>query len=243
MSDHHYIRRAILGAIAVAPFLSLRAFAAQQSVGASPLGQAGANGPQGAGGQQGQPEMPMPFHEVPKPVIEDAYSVLEFFSFGCSFCMQYNAQFAAWGKSLPKEFRFEKVPVISTREDMAMAMGYYAALEAAPGQTEPFMESLFRQRNTMGSVYDARAVGSWLAQACTEANIPRDRYKSVLGQDRILKKATKAAQRIPRYNIEVTPTVAIGGRFLVTPDHVQGNYGMLFELSNGLVSKIWKPNA
>jgi thiol:disulfide interchange protein DsbA len=46
-----------------------------------------------------------------------------------------------------------------------------------------------------------------------------------------------AWRRLVAYRVGCTPSVAIGGRFVITPDNTNGDQAMFYQLANGMVSK------
>lgn len=46
-----------------------------------------------------------------------------------------------------------------------------------------------------------------------------------------------AFDKLVSYRIDATPSIAIGGRYVITPDNTNGDQELFFKLANGMVSK------
>ncbi|MBE7540581.1 MAG: DsbA family protein [Rhodocyclaceae bacterium] len=179
------------------------------------------------------PDMDMPYQTV--SVHEDANVVRVFFMGTCSYCRQAHAPLIRWGKSLPRTLKFEMTPVASTDPaHMVGAAAYYAVERISPGNTDLFMERVY------SAIQDHRQPASdprtYLAAARAIGIDPRvlnDAMRSKENRDKVF----AAARMLARYKVDSTPSMAIGGRYVVGTEVTQGVNSNLFDLLNAVTSK------
>lgn len=200
-------------------------------MGITPLAQAGLATAQ----TQKESEPPKPYKELSLKILGDKRSVKVFFQYSCPYCANYFSGLDGWGKTLPLSWKFEWVPIVAStnKEEIIPAMAYYAAL-----QTDRSKISLFSLH-----AYDAIAAqrksitdpNTWIA-ICKACAIPEKPFMSAFKKvSPSLIQAT--AKECARYQISETPSVAIGGAYIVTPNNSNGNADLFYQLLNGMVSK------
>ena len=165
-------------------------------------------------------------------VAGDGRRVYVFFSFSCPACRNHHRAMREWSETLPSSIAFEFVPVVVADPDYVLAArAWYAARLAAPARLAQFTDAVYVQ------IHDYKRPVSdpemWLS-AASSARIP--------GFDEAWTKVSRrqieqAATLLERYGITETPSMAIGGHFVITPDNVNGDGRLFIELANGLVSK------
>lgn len=160
--------------------------------------------------------------------------VVEFFSFGCGYCMQADQMILSWAKTFPRQFKFEQIPVVFTDDDIKMAMAYYAVQKVAPAKLEEFKSALFL-RMTMGQ--GVRIEQQELLRMVAKARVPMDAYIDALGTDAVRNAVKRAAGMTSEYKIDTTPSMAVGGRYVTHAGYTGGNYETLLQLVAGLMSR------
>lgn len=165
---------------------------------------------------------------------EDRKRVLEFFMFTCRFCMQSDEMFMEWGRTLPRSMTFEQVPVITNKNDFNVAMAYYAVKQSEPQRLEAFKQALFRRAALAG--ISGNSTDSVL-DALRESGASRARFLEAVASPTVREATERAARLSAEYQIEMTPTVVVAGKYLFHAGYTGGNYEMLIQLGNGLVSR------
>ena len=145
---------------------------------------------------------------VPVDVPAGQVEVLEFFSYGCIHCLNFEPLVKAWLKQKPAHVVFRRVPVFS--EPLQRA---YYALEAM-GQLEAVHDKLFAlffndQVRPAGN--KPEAVADWAAKA----GVDRARFLEAYQSFGVAGKVRRATQLADLYQVEGTPAVGVAGRFLV----------------------------
>ncbi|RZI60398.1 MAG: thiol:disulfide interchange protein DsbA/DsbL [Pseudomonas sp.] len=173
----------------------------------------------------------MPFREVGFR-LADSRKVLCFFSFTCPVCAAYHASVAQWGESLPPGWKLEFVPVtLPQRETVIAARAYFAALMADSAKIYDFVGSAYTQIQQHGMKQDDPR--TW-AEAARIARITR--FEENWG-----KISTGAVKKpyddLIAYQVSATPSLVIGGRYVITPDDTNGDRDLFFRLAAAMVSK------
>ena len=147
-----------------------------------------------------------------QPVAVDApagqVEVLEFFSYGCIHCFNFEPLVKAWLRQKPAHVSFRRVPVVSE----PLQRVYYA-LEAM-GQLEAAHDKLFAlffndQVRPAGNKPEAMA--DWVARV----GVDRAKFLQAYQSFGVVGKVRRATQLADLYQVEGTPAVGVAGRFLV----------------------------
>lgn len=167
-----------------------------------------------------------PFIELTNPITQDLNLVLTFFSFTCPFCRLQHEAIANWSSGLPtKWLRHEWVPLVTDRQTMTVAIIFYAARKQFPNPRDlrTFMSRAYAMvQDEKKPVTDARA---W--QALLNKPIDANEHKTDV---------LNAAKRLVDYQITNTPSISMAGRYVITPEIVNGRADMFIQLANGVAS-------
>ncbi|WP_432263221.1 thiol:disulfide interchange protein DsbA/DsbL [Cupriavidus sp. TMH.W2] len=181
--------------------------------------------------QQVPTQSQLPYREVaPKP--EDSKKALIFVSFTCPVCAGYHEQLAQWAKSLPKGWTAEFVPVVEAQRDTVIAArAFYAAKSINAAYLPTFMTYAYSAIQDRGMPVGAGKTWEFVAGS-----------SHLTGFDSAWKNVSQstvqsAFNKLIAYRINATPSVAIGGRYVITPDSTNGDQELFFKLANGMVSK------
>ena len=197
-----------------------------------------------------------PFKKLNVPT--DSKFVAIFFDFSCSYCADLHPTLVRWTATVPKTVKVGHFPVVnvavksSLSEQVIAARAFYAAsILANPDQLKLFTELVYEARarfvsdllggGSNGSQREAASPLSklkfWFSTAGS-VGINRDSFMRLLQSTPVLNMAKASALKLIEYNISETPTVGIGGRYLLTPNRANGNTEMFFNLLNGFVTEI-----
>lgn len=168
-------------------------------------------------------------------VGEDEGVVRVFFLASCGFCRMAHAPMAKWGKSLPSGLRFEATPVVTRDPAHSMAASaYYAAVKVAPDRADAFMEEVYAAlQDRRQSANDPRTY----AEAARTLGIDMKRFVAAAGSNETREKVVLAARLLARYRIDTTPSMTVGGRYVVNTETTQGINANLIDLLNAVTSK------
>jgi len=178
-----------------------------------------------------------PYREVRKVArYATAKRNLAFVSFDCPVCRQYFAPLLHWGRTLPKQWSMEVVPVITRDLGFVVAHRAWAAAGSVPGANlGNFAQALFAtvqdQRMSLDNPATYRAA---LALAGIDAKAFGLAFK---GQTESLDTVIEAMQA---FQIDAVPALAIAGRFVITPDHTNGNREQFITLASAIQSGVMR---
>jgi len=179
-----------------------------------------------------EPALQLPYREVAKQEF-DQKKVYIFFSFGCTVCASYDRALDRWAATMPEGWTAEFVPVAVPEKGSYMAArAYYAVLDADPRRIGPFMTSAYSLVHDHGMALDDEQ--TW-KKAVAAANV-QGFEKAWAGVTQV--RLESALAKLLTYGVDATPSIAIGGQYVITPDNVNGDNNMFLQLANGMVSKV-----
>ena len=180
-----------------------------------------------------------PFRSVKVP--GDSRNIFFFFDYACPFCAIYHEPFQNFVATAPKQIQTIFVPVVNTsdthrfKEQVIAAKCHYAAtLVASREQMRVFSRAVYNEYPNVGSLMEKRL---WIS-ALKASGINKQKFDEKLRDDGTNIFIKFAAKKKLDYTLETTPSVAVGGRYVITPNDVLGDKIMFFNILNGLTSEI-----
>ncbi len=165
-------------------------------------------------------------------MMSDRRKALIFISFTCPVCASYSSQLVTWSKTMPPGWEAEFIPVVQPDKESVMAgSAFYAALRADPARLGDFLSNAFsaiQDRNMR------MADGKTWAYIAERARI---RGFGQAAAQITAEPLQRAYGKLDLYRIDATPSVAIAGQYVITPDSVNGDNNLFFQLANGLISR------
>ena len=177
---------------------------------------------------------PQPYQTLPD-TPSDRGIVRAFFLFSCPHCREADPLLSRWGKSLPSTMAYAKTPVVvQSGESVVGAIAYYTALVTNPERIQLFSDTSYRLIQQDGySAQDRKTYDL----AARQAGYNSAQYRAHWGNPEVKRLFMQAAMLTASYNIRMTPTLTIGGRYSISPEVVAGNASSFVQLSNAMVSK------
>lgn len=188
-----------------------------------------------------------PYDMIEPPIKADINTVRVFFSYGCPYCRTYHNGLALWGESLPQPLKFASTPLITSPDDDNQVLAVYGRLIAGVLNAKSLpaydliLYELFQGDSEAGAKPATNLQTNDILKALVDAGIDAQQLKDFLRGEaakELESKIVSHAKIIQLYGIKATPSVAIGGRFLVNPDQADGNAQQFLVLLNGIVSRI-----
>lgn len=208
------------------------------------FGQMRPNASAGAGGSDTMSTKPYDILE--KPIAADRKRVRLLFTYDCPFCLRYHNGLVNWGASLPSSLAFDAFPVITNGDNenlVAAVIGRTIGQAVAPKVLPAFDFSMYtaiqgdaennvpaKEKLTIDDVLKALVIAG--AKAKDIQQFVRTKGKAIEAG------LPRHVEIIKTYKLTATPSVAIGGRYVINPDHTQGNPQNLLLLLNGVVSRV-----
>lgn len=149
--------------------------------------------------------------------------VLEFFSYSCPHCNAIEPLVRDWAKTLPDNVVLRPVPV-AFNASMGDLQKLYYALEALDRLDlhEKVFQAIHQERKR---IYTASAITDWVASQ----GVDRKAFEDVFNSFGVQSKASRANELVKAYNIEGTPSIAVGGKYVTSPTLTNSYEGTIAE--------------
>lgn len=167
------------------------------------------------------------------PFRSDQITVVEFFSYGCPACNNFEPVLEKWLASKPKYVKFERVPVVFEPNWEVLARAYYTAKTLGINEkiTPDFFAAIHKDGKTFNNEDDVRA---FFVAHGVKADDFNNAYEFSPGIDsQILRGNTL----MKTYKIMEVPTILVGTQYKVNPRMVNGDNQKFIEIVNFLIEK------
>jgi thiol:disulfide interchange protein DsbA len=172
---------------------------------------------------------------VPVDAPAGKIEVVEFFSYNCPHCNDFEPSLEAWVKSAPKEVSFRRIPVPFVGNDDEAKQRLNYALEAM-GKIDEYQPKVFNaihaQRQNVNG--DANII-AW----ATANGLDGAKFKEVFTSFGVASKAKRASQMTDAYKVAGVPAMAVAGRWYVDGE-TAGNMTKVLQVVNYLVGEAKK---
>lgn len=188
------------------------------------------------------PAQPVPDKEyrlipTPQPTSDPKkIEVIEFFSYACPHCAEFEPALEAWLKHKAKDVEFKEVPMVF-RDNWKPTAKLYYTLEAL-GLVEKYQtkvyEAIHKQGKDMGT---DQGVKAW----AREAGIEPAKFDQVYDSFGIDAKTQRSRALGQAYGVQFTPSMAINGKYYTGPSMVPSpnggppDYNRFFKVVDDLI--------
>ena len=137
--------------------------------------------------------------------------VLEFFSYGCPHCNDFNPLIHAWAAKLPADVAFRKIPITFGRAAWANIAKLYYALEIT-GDLGRLDGDVFKAIHVERvSLFDDKVAAEWAAKKGVDPKKFADAFNSF----GVMSKVKRGDQLAAAYKIQGVPSIGVEGKYLV----------------------------
>ena len=182
---------------------------------------------------QGAPAAKAKFQEInpAQPTEPGKIEVLEFFSYACPHCAVIEPLVEKWTKSLPADVVVKPVPVAFNASMKPMQALFYS-LEAM-NRMDLHGKVFAAIHEEKKKLFTKAEIVAW----ATSQGLDRAKFESVYDSFGVTSKAQRADQLTKSYNVQGTPSLAVGGRFITSPSEA-GGYQETIDVAAGLVKQL-----
>jgi protein dithiol oxidoreductase (disulfide-forming) len=160
--------------------------------------------------------------------------VVEFFSYACPHCAQFNPQLMQWAEKLPPGVVFKRVPVLFNRAPWGNLARLYYALEVT-GDLPALDQAVFTAMHKEGeNLADPRALNEWLVKKNVNIQKFNDAYNAFGVRGRI----NRGDQMTKGYAIDGVPALAINGMYLINSEL---SHDQQLRIAEALIAKLRTP--
>ncbi len=161
--------------------------------------------------------------------------VLEFFSWGCPHCRDFNPLVSRWAEKLPKDVVFRRVPVTFGRAAWANLARLFYALESM-GELKRLDEAVFSALHDHHvDLYTEAGTQAWARQQGLDARRFGDAFHGFSTETQM----ARAEQLSRVYKVDSVPLLAVAGRYKLIAQGPSGQAGMLAS-ADELIAKVRK---
>jgi thiol:disulfide interchange protein DsbA len=155
-----------------------------------------------------------------RPENPKKIEVIEFFSYACPHCAEFEAPLEDWLKRKPKDVEFKLVPVVFRENWKPLAKLYYT-LETM-GLVDQYHDKVFDAIHKQGQdLFDDQAIIKWAGQQGIDAA----KFAQVYDSFGIDAKVRGAMTMGRDYGVQFTPSLAVNGKYYTGPSMVTGPGG------------------
>jgi len=159
--------------------------------------------------------------------------VIEFFSYGCPHCNEFNPTVSKWSAKLPVEVSFKRVPISFDHAQWANLAKLYYALEAT-GDLPKLDAAVFNALHEKGlRLFDDKSITEWVVAQGVDAKKFTDAYNSF----GVVSKVKRGDQMGKAYRITGVPALAVDGKYLVLNEGIKSNEELVAR-ADRLIDKV-----
>lgn len=163
----------------------------------------------------------------------DTIEVLEFFSYGCPHCMEFNPQVKAWAANLPDGISFRRVPVSFGRSAWASLARLYYALEIT-GHLDRLDDRVFEAIHAeRRNLYTEKAIHAWVE----EQGIGAESFAEAFDSFTVHTFLARSDQLTRAHQVRSVPLLTVGGRYRVIGLDARDFPG-LFAIADALIAQM-----
>ncbi len=173
--------------------------------------------------------------ENPRRIRSDKIEVIEFFSYACVHCYNFDPDLEDWVEEQGDKIEFVRMPVVSSDTWRILARNYYAMEKL--GITDQYHMPFFRE------IHEARQNinnPARLESYFDGVGVDVDEYNQAYGSADVTSQINRADQMARRLRVASVPTVVIQGKYLVRTTGTIGPKRMLDVMSH-LIEKETSP--
>lgn len=149
----------------------------------------------------------------PEPVaVPGKVEVLEFFSYACPHCNEFDPLLSGWVKDLPKDVNFLRVPVSFGRQQWADLTRLYYSLEAMGEVARLHGEVFSSLHHDRVPLFREDVRRKWLAGK----GVDTSKFDAIFKSFGVQTKVQRAEQLVAAYKVDGVPEMAVGGRYTVS---------------------------
>lgn len=137
--------------------------------------------------------------------------ILEFFSYGCPHCSDFNPIIHAWAAKLPADVVFKRVPITFGRGAWANIAKLYFTLEITGDLAKLDSEVFKAIHGDRINLFEERALIEWV----TKKSVDPKKFTETFNSFGVNSKVKRGDQMAQAYKIQGVPALAVDGKYLV----------------------------
>jgi protein dithiol oxidoreductase (disulfide-forming) len=184
--------------------------------------------------QQGAPYVLLP-NPVPKSAPDGKLEVIEFFSYGCPHCHDFEPLLNEWHKKQAPDVDFVRVPITFGRKQWETYARLYLAFEVLEKVEALHAKAFDAIHLKKVPLHDEKGIRDW----ATAQGEDGDRLVQTLKSFAVQSRLQKSLQVAEAYQVNSVPLLAVEGRFLVSGSQA-GSFANMLTAMDGLLKDARK---
>lgn len=166
----------------------------------------------------------------------DEIEVLEFFSYSCPHCFRLQPFVKNWLKGKPEDVVLRREHVIFNTRSIPLAKAYYMAedLKVLSELHDKLFEAIHRHNMDITSEEALTQVFKAIAEVDSAT------FKEKFWAKEIEDQIREGNRKVSTWRISGTPSLVVGGKYLVTTESAERSHRRMFQIVDFLVEKIRK---
>jgi len=150
--------------------------------------------------------------------------VLEFFSYGCTHCYALEPAFREWSVAQPDDVAIRQIPVAFNAGMKPLQQLYYTLEAMNRLDLHPAVFAAIHQQRQR--LFTKDTMQKW----AQDQGLDGKQFSDIFDSFGVNTKVNRANALTQTYDIQGTPTVAVGGRYITSPTHAQGYRATVVEV-------------
>lgn len=159
--------------------------------------------------------------------------ILEFFAYSCPHCASMEPLVEKWAKTLPEDTVLKRVPVAFNASMADLQKLYYSLESLGRLDLHPAVFKAIHQERKR--IYTESAIADWVA----EQGVDKAKFESVFKSFGVQTKIARANELTDSYGVQGTPSLAVGGKYVVSPS-MTGSYQATIDEAQRLLESLKK---
>jgi len=174
-----------------------------------------------AGAQGGTPVAGHDYATVATPQQPTApagtVDVVEFFSYACPHCFEFEPTLEAWLRKKPAGVHFHRLPVRFLQNSMNFQPMYFAleAMDAVDTVQQKIFNAVHLEHQRLDKPDD-------IAAFMTKNGVDAKRFVALFNSFGVRTKVQQANQLMDTYGVDSVPTLVVNGQYTTSPSQAKG---------------------
>jgi thiol:disulfide interchange protein DsbA len=149
--------------------------------------------------------------------------VLEFFAYTCPHCNAIQPLLEKWAKTLPANVVVHPVPIAFNASMVDLQKLYYTLESMNRLDLHDQVFKAIHEENK--PIYDEKAITDWVVGK----GVDRAKFTAVFDSFGVKSKVMRATELAKNYQIDGTPSLAVGGKYVTSPSMTHSYAGAIEE--------------
>ena len=143
--------------------------------------------------------------------------VVEFFSYACPHCFEFEPTLEAWLKKKPAGIHFHRYPVRFLQNSANFQPMYFAleAMDLVDAMQQKVFNAVHIEHQRLDKADD-------IAAFMTKNGVDAKRFMSLFTSFGVRTKVQQANQMMDTFGVDSVPTIVVGGQYMTSPSLAKG---------------------